>query len=95
LTVWLHSPYVALEMYSADKREFLDGEIYATACGSEEHSALASDMVRALGHVSGSAHVVCTRPICASTSRPPAGVEMPSLGAALPVDANYRNSALR
>jgi Uma2 family endonuclease len=45
---YTYADYVALETISADKHEFLDGEIYAMAGGSEEHSALAAAMVHAL-----------------------------------------------
>src|SRR5438552_2767780 len=40
-------------MTSTGKHEFLDGEIYAMTGGSEEHSALAAEMVRALGSAVG------------------------------------------
>jgi Uma2 family endonuclease len=50
---YTYADYVALEMISADKHEFLDGEIYAMAGGSEEHSALAAETVRALGNTLG------------------------------------------
>ena len=46
---YTYADYVALEMVSAEKHEFLDGEIYAMAGRSEEHSALAAAMVRTLG----------------------------------------------
>jgi len=45
---YTYADYVALEMISTGKHEFLDGEIYAMAGGSEEHSALAAAMVHAL-----------------------------------------------
>jgi Uma2 family endonuclease len=47
---YTYADYVALEMVSAEKHEFLDGEIYAMAGGSEEHSALAAEVVRVLGN---------------------------------------------
>lgn len=47
---YTYGDYVALEMGSPTKHEFLDGEIYAMAGGSEEHSALAAEVVRALGN---------------------------------------------
>src|SRR5437660_426270 len=50
---YTYADYVALEMISADKHEFLEGEIYAMAGGSEEHSALAAEMVHALGNAVG------------------------------------------
>ena len=50
---YTYADYVALEMVSADKHEFFDGEIYAMAGGSEEHSALAAAMVRILGNAAG------------------------------------------
>src|SRR5260221_7149089 len=48
---YTYADYVALEAISSSKHEFLDGEIYAMAGGSEEHSALAADIVRTLGHL--------------------------------------------
>jgi Uma2 family endonuclease len=47
---YTYADYVALELASPTKHEFLDGEIYAMAGGSEEHSALAAEMLRALGN---------------------------------------------
>jgi Uma2 family endonuclease len=41
-------------MESPTKHEFLDGEIYAMAGRSEEHSALAAEVLRALGNAVGS-----------------------------------------
>ena len=37
---YTYADYVALELESTTKHEFLDGEIYAMAGGSEDHSAL-------------------------------------------------------
>ncbi len=37
---YTYAEYVALEHVSPDKHEYLDGEIYTMAGGSEEHSAL-------------------------------------------------------
>jgi len=50
---YTYPDYVALEMISTDKHEFLDGEIYAMAGVSEEHSALSAAMVHALGNAVG------------------------------------------
>ncbi len=50
---YTYADYVALESLSTGKHEFLDGEIYAMAGGSEEHSALASEMGRVLGNAVG------------------------------------------
>lgn len=50
---YTYADYVALEMVSADKHEFFDGEIYAMAGGSEEHPALAAAVVRILGNAVG------------------------------------------
>ncbi len=50
---YTYADYVALEAVSTGKHEFLDGEIYAMAGGSEEHSALAAEMVRILGNAVG------------------------------------------
>jgi Uma2 family endonuclease len=51
---YTYADYVALELASPTKHEFLDGEIYAMAGGSEEHSALAAEVLRALGNAIGS-----------------------------------------
>jgi Uma2 family endonuclease len=45
---YTYADYVALELESPTKHEFLDGEIYAMAGGSEEHSALAATVIAAL-----------------------------------------------
>jgi Uma2 family endonuclease len=50
---YTYADYVALEMESPTKHEFLDGEIYAMAGGSEEHSALAAEVLRVLGNAIG------------------------------------------
>jgi Uma2 family endonuclease len=50
---YTYADYVGLEMVSTGKHEFLDGEIYAMAGDSEEHSALAAEMVRLLGNAVG------------------------------------------
>lgn len=47
---YTYADYVALELQSPTKHEFLDGEIYAMAGGSEDHSALAAEVLRALGN---------------------------------------------
>ncbi len=43
---YTYADYVALERESPTKHEFLDGEIYAMAGGSEEHSALSAEVLR-------------------------------------------------
>jgi Uma2 family endonuclease len=50
---YTYADYVALELESSTKHEFLDGEIYAMAGGSEDHSALSAQVVRALGNAIG------------------------------------------
>jgi Uma2 family endonuclease len=50
---YVYADYVALERTSPTKHEFLNGEIYAMAGGSEEHSALAAEVLRALGNAIG------------------------------------------
>jgi len=50
---YTYADYVALEGESSTKHEFLDGEIYAMAGGSEDHSALAAEVLRALGNSVG------------------------------------------
>jgi len=50
---YTYADYVALELDSSTKHEFLDGEIYAMAGGSEDHSALAAEVLRALGNAIG------------------------------------------
>jgi Uma2 family endonuclease len=47
---YTYADYAALEAESSTKHEFLDGEIYAMAGGSEEHSALAAEVLRVLGN---------------------------------------------
>ena len=64
---YTYADYVALEMISTGKHEFLDGEIYAMAGGSEEHSALAAAMDGAVllqvvaGEIGGPADVGADR----------------------------------
>jgi Uma2 family endonuclease len=50
---YTYAEYVALERESPTKHEFLEGEIYAMAGGSEDHSALAAEVLRALGNAVG------------------------------------------
>jgi len=50
---YTYADYVALEASSPTKHEFLGGEIYAMAGGSEEHSALAAEVLRLLGNAVG------------------------------------------
>lgn len=45
---YTYAQYVALERDSPTKHEFFDGEIYAMAGGSEDHSALAVNVLAAL-----------------------------------------------
>ena len=70
---YLYADYVALERTSPTKHEFLDGEIYAMAGGSEEHSALAAEVLRALGNAIGE------RPCRVHTSDMRIYVEAPGL----------------
>jgi Uma2 family endonuclease len=51
---YTYADYVALELDSPTKHEFLGGEIYAMAGGSEEHSALAAEVLGALRAAVGS-----------------------------------------
>jgi Uma2 family endonuclease len=50
---YTYADYVALEESSTTKHEYFQGEIYAMAGGSEEHSALAAEVLRALGNALG------------------------------------------
>ncbi|HKE19086.1 MAG TPA: Uma2 family endonuclease, partial [Kofleriaceae bacterium] len=50
---YTYAEYVGLEQASSTKHEFLDGEIHAMAGGSEEHSAMAAAVLRALGNAIG------------------------------------------
>src|SRR6478735_12116487 len=50
---YTYADYVALEDSSSTKHEYLAGEIYAIAGGSEEHSALAAEVLRAIGNAVG------------------------------------------
>ena len=43
---YTYAEYVALEASSPTKHEFFDGEIYAMAGGTEDHSALAAEVLR-------------------------------------------------
>ncbi len=45
---YTYAQYVALEKISPTKHEFFDGEIYAMAGGSEDHSAIAARVLAAL-----------------------------------------------
>jgi Uma2 family endonuclease len=47
---YTYDQYVAIELESSTKHEFWNGEIYAMAGGSEEHSALAAEVLRVLGN---------------------------------------------
>jgi Uma2 family endonuclease len=47
---YTYADYVSVEQTSSTKHEFLDGEIYAMAGGSEEHSALCAQVLRLLGN---------------------------------------------
>ncbi|PYQ29039.1 MAG: Uma2 family endonuclease [Acidobacteria bacterium] len=46
-----YAEYVAFETFSETKHEFLDGDIYAMAGGSEDHTVLAAEMIRLLGNI--------------------------------------------
>jgi Uma2 family endonuclease len=50
---YTYADYVALEDESSTKHEFLNGEIYAMAGGTEEHSALSAEVLRLLGNAIG------------------------------------------
>lgn len=50
---YTYADYVGVEMTSSTKHEFLEGEIYAMAGGTEDHSALAAEVVRVLGNALG------------------------------------------
>jgi Uma2 family endonuclease len=50
---YTYADYVALEQESTTKHEFLAGEIYAMAGGTEDHSALSAQVLRALGNAIG------------------------------------------
>ena len=48
-----YADYVAVENDSTTKHEFLDGEIYSMAGGTEDHSALAVEVLRVLANAIG------------------------------------------
>jgi hypothetical protein len=50
---FIYADYVGVEQTSSTKYEFSDGEIYAMAGGTEEHSALAAEVLRVLGNAVG------------------------------------------
>ncbi|HEX2688590.1 MAG TPA: Uma2 family endonuclease [Kofleriaceae bacterium] len=45
---YTYADYIGVELDSSTKHEFLDGEIYAMAGGSEDHSSLALEVLYAL-----------------------------------------------
>ncbi len=47
---YTYADYVSVELTSSTKHEYLGGEIYAMAGGSEEHSALCAQVLRLLGN---------------------------------------------
>ena len=50
---YTYADYVTLEQTSSTRHEFLGGEIYAMAGGTEEHSALCAQVLRLLGNAIG------------------------------------------
>ncbi len=87
---YTYADYCGIERYSpTQKHEFLDGEIYAMAGGSEDHSRLASEVLRTLGNalVDGPCQTWVTRVAIASGK-----VDVASVGAVLVVDEIYRRS---
>lgn len=50
---YTYAQYVALERISSTKHEFFDGEIYAMAGGSEDHSAIAANVIAAFVNAAG------------------------------------------
>ena len=50
---YTYADYVALEQTSSTKHEFFDGEIYAMAGGTEEHSALSAEILWLLRNALG------------------------------------------
>ncbi len=50
---YTYADYVALELQSPTKHEYLEGEIYAMAGVTEEHSALSAQVLRVLGNALG------------------------------------------
>ena len=50
---YTYAQYCGVEQDSPIKHEFLDGEIYAMAGGTEDHSALAANVIVALGAALG------------------------------------------
>jgi Uma2 family endonuclease len=53
---YTYADYVAVELDSPTKHEFLNGEIYAMAGGSEEHSALALEVLGVFREATRSGH---------------------------------------
>ncbi|HEV7486095.1 MAG TPA: hypothetical protein VGQ65_10460 [Thermoanaerobaculia bacterium] len=64
---YTYADYVALEMISTRKHEFLDGEIYAMAGGSEEQSAWPPQWFTRSGTAWVIVPAASTHPTCAST----------------------------
>ena len=50
---YTYQDYLGVEMYSNEKHEFYDGEIYVMPGGSEDHSALAVEVILVLGNARG------------------------------------------
>ena len=50
---YTYAQYVAVEEESSTKHEFFDGEIYAMAGGTEDHSAIAANVIGALVNAVG------------------------------------------
>ncbi len=50
---YTYADYVGIEMYSDIRHEFLDGEIFAKAGGSEDHAALATRIIVGLDQAVG------------------------------------------
>jgi Uma2 family endonuclease len=50
---YTYADYVGLERYSDVKHEYLDGEIYAMAGGSEDHSSIAANMIAIFVNATG------------------------------------------
>jgi Uma2 family endonuclease len=50
---YTYAQYVGLEQYSDTKHEFYQGEIYAMAGGTEDHSAISANMIVTLGNAIG------------------------------------------
>ncbi len=75
---YAYADYVGIEVGSSGKHEFFDGEIYAMAGGTEDHSALSVAVTAALLGAAAAARAAFTRRTFASRSKRSASRRFPT-----------------